>query len=75
MKYTDGRIIDGLKVVYQPTSPVRAYRRRVSQDVGGRQEICHILVLDNAIVFVHDDERIEEIDKFDEQHPWHYSII
>ena len=65
MKYENGMILDGTKVVYQPTSKVIKYVRRVQKRLGGGEFACHILVCENINVFVFEWGEVVERSHFE----------
>ena len=74
MKFENGMILDGTKVIYQPTAKVLDYRIRIRQNNLGMTEICHVLILANCNVFVFETGKIVEREDFDMTNPWFYPI-
>ena len=63
MEYSDGKVLDGVNVVYVAPEPVLAYRRRtrvytgpLKKGVNPRQS-WHILVMKSQIAFVFEETR------------------
>jgi len=53
------------------------YRRRVEQNVGGEQKVCHLVGwrgdIAQSICYVFEDGQVEMAGAFREDHPWFYS--
>ena len=62
MEYSNGRIMHNGGVHYQPSAPIKNYRRRTRLSSDGSVLVLHVLELENQKVFVHETGEIIEQD-------------